>query len=98
MKTVANYTPYVMVAYKVGSKAFNSGVGYFSGTATAEAYATDSVTGALLWQGVDKRGGTTAMLQDTTDNWLDVHHAFQAWAGQFVTKLQATQICSRRPS
>ncbi len=98
VKTVANYTPYVMIAYKVGSRTFNSGVGYFSGTATAEAYATDAATGDLLWQGVDRRGGTTALLQDTTDNWLDVHHAFQAWAGQFVTKLQATGLCVSPPS
>jgi Protein of unknown function (DUF3313) len=92
-KTLATYVPYVNIAYKAGSLAFNQGVGYFSGTTTAEAYATDGVTQEVVWQGVDKRGGNTSLLQDTTDKWLDVHHAFQAWASQLVTRLQATGIC-----
>jgi hypothetical protein len=92
-KTIATYVPYVNVAYKLGSTAFNGGVGYFSGTATAEAYATDGATGALLWQGVDKRGGNAPLVQNTTDEYLDVHHAFQAWAGQLVTRLQQVGIC-----
>ena len=85
------------IAYKATSLAFNGGVGYFSGTATAEAYATDGATNELLWQGVDKRGGNTPLLQNTTAKWLDVHHTFQAWAGQLVTRLQDTGICSPRP-
>jgi hypothetical protein len=93
VKTVANYTPYVNIAYKATSYAFNNGVGYFSGTATAEGYATDGRTGELLWQGVDRRGGNTPLVQNTTDNWLDVHHAFQAWAAQLVTRLQQMGIC-----
>jgi hypothetical protein len=92
-KTLASYVPYVNVAYKASSAAFNGGVGYFSGTATAEAYATDGATQELLWQGVDKRGGNSPLLQDTTDNWLDVNHVFQAWAAQLVTRLQSTGIC-----
>ena len=53
VKTVANYTPYINVVYKVGSVAFNGGAGYFSGTATSEGYITDAMTGDLLWQGVE---------------------------------------------
>jgi hypothetical protein len=92
-KTVASYVPYVNIAYKASSMAFNNGVGYFSGTASAEGYATDGATGALLWQGVDRRGGNTPLLQNTTDKWLDVHHAFEAWSGQLVTRLQQLGIC-----
>jgi hypothetical protein len=39
------------------------------------------VTGALIWQAVDKRGGTTALMKNTFDSWLDVHHAFEASPG-----------------
>src|SRR5215471_3842190 len=61
LNTVATYAPYgVSTAYSLASLAFNNGVGYFAGTAAAEGYATDATTGALLWQAVDKRGGTTA--------------------------------------
>jgi len=93
VKTVATYAPYLGAAYSLGSKAFNGGVGYFSGTAQAEGYATDGATGALLWEGVDKRGGNVPLVQNTTDPWLDVHHAFQAWAGQLVTRLQQLGVC-----
>ena len=96
VKTVATYTPYLNVAYKAGSMAFNNGVGYFAGTATAEAYATDGATNDLLWEGVDKRGGNAPMLQNTTDSWLDVHNAFKAWAAGMVTKLQQAGICETK--
>jgi hypothetical protein len=95
VKTLANYTPYVSIAYKVGSVAFNNGVGYFSGTATSEAYATDASTGALLWQGVDRRGGANAVVQNTINNWQDVDNAFKAWSAQLVTKLQQSGVCTR---
>jgi Protein of unknown function (DUF3313) len=94
VKTVATYVPYLNVAYKASSLAFNGGVGYFAGTATAEAYATDGATNDLLWQGVDKRGGNAPLLQNTADAWLDVHNAFKAWAAQLVTKLEQNGICS----
>ena len=57
---MATYAPYVSTAYSLASLAFNNGVGYFAGSATAQGYATDATTGALLWEAVDKRGGTTA--------------------------------------
>ncbi len=94
VKTVATYAPYLGTAYSAGSLVFNGGVGYFSGTATAEGYATDGATGALLWQGVDKRGGNVPIVQNTTDNWLDVHHVFETWAGQLVQRLQQLGVCS----
>jgi hypothetical protein len=93
LKTLATYAPYVNVAYKAGSVAFNSGAGYFSGSATSEAYATDSKTSALLWQGVDKRAGSIALVQNTTNSWNDVNNAMKAWSQQVVTRLQALGAC-----
>jgi Protein of unknown function (DUF3313) len=91
--TVATYTPYVSTAYDLASVAFNNGVGYFAGTATAEGYARDATTGALLWQAVDKRGGTTAMAENTLNTWLDVDHAFQAWSQQLASRMQELGAC-----
>jgi hypothetical protein len=91
--TVATYTPYVSTAYDLGSFAFNKGVGYFAGTATAEGYATDAVKGTLLWQAVDKRGGTTSMAENTLNTWLDVDHAFQAWSEQLASRLHQLGAC-----
>jgi hypothetical protein len=48
VKIVVTYVPYVNVAYKVGAVVFNDGAGFFSGSATSEAYATDAKTGALI--------------------------------------------------
>ena len=74
---------------------FNKGVGFFAGTATVEAFATDAVKGTLLWEAVDKRGGTTALVADTLDNWRDVRNAFQAWGVQLRTRLQDLGVCRR---
>jgi len=45
VNTVATYTPYASTAYSLASLAFNNGVGYFAGAATAEGYAMDRRTG-----------------------------------------------------
>ena len=94
LNTVALYTPYESGAYDAASLLFNNGVGYFAGTATVEGYATDAGNGTLLWQGVDKRGGTTAAVENTLNTWLDVHHAFQAWSNQLVSRLQSLGVCT----
>jgi Protein of unknown function (DUF3313) len=91
--TVATYTPYVGTAYSLASLAFNNGVGYFAGTATAEGYGTDATNGGLLWEAVDKRGGTTALVENTLNNWNDIDHAFQAWSEQLASRLQALGAC-----
>ena len=95
VNTVATYAPYVSAAYSVASLAFNKGVGYFSGTAAAEGYATDAKTGALLWEAVDKRGGTTALVANTLDNWRDVENAFKTWADKLASKIQELGACRR---
>jgi hypothetical protein len=93
VNTVATYTPYASTAYSLASLAFNNGVGYFAGTATAEGYATDATNGGLLWEAVDKRGGTTAVVENTLNNWNDVDHAFQAWAEQLASRMQELGAC-----
>jgi hypothetical protein len=93
VNTVATYTPYASTAYSLGSLAFNNGVGYFAGTATAEGYATDAANGGLLWEAVDKRGGTTAVVENTLNNWNDIDHAFQAWAEQLASRMQELGAC-----
>jgi hypothetical protein len=95
VNTVATYMPYASTAYSVASLAFNNGMGYFAGTATAEGYATDTTTGTLLWEAVDKRGDTTALAENTLNTWLDVDHAFKAWSGQLASRLQELGACQR---
>jgi len=94
LTTIATYVPYVSAAYAVASTGFNSGVGYFAGSATIEGYAVDSTNGTVLWQAVDKRGGTTALVKDTLDSQLDIHHAFQAWSQKMLAGLQQLGICT----
>jgi hypothetical protein len=94
LNTVATYAPYVSTAYSVASVGLNKGVGYFAGTATIEGYATDSTNGTVLWQAVDKRGGTTALIKNTLDTQLDVHLAFQAWSKSLLAGLQQLGICT----
>ena len=93
INTVATYAPYASTAYSVASFAFNKGVGYFSGTATAEGFATDAVSGTLIWEAIDKRGGTTALVANTLDNWRDIRHAFEAWGTLMRERLTQLGVC-----
>ena len=94
LNTVATYAPYVSTAYSLASLGFNKGVALFAGGATIEGYAVDSRNRTVLWQGVDKRGGTTALLKDTLDNQLDVHLAFKAWSQKLLVGLQQLGVCT----
>ena len=91
--TIGTYTPYASTAYSLASLAFNNGVGYFAGTARVEGYATDATTGGLLWEAVDKRGGTTALVENTLNTWLDIDHAFQAWSEELASRMQQLGAC-----
>ncbi len=95
VNTVATYTPYESAAYSAASLAFNNGIGYFAGTATAEGYAEDARSGTLIWQAVDRRGGTTAAVENTLNTWLDVHHAFETWSTELATKFQQMGFCRK---
>ena len=93
VNTVTTYTPYLSTAVSAASLVFNNGVGFFTGTASAEGYATDATTGKLLWQGVDKRGGTGAFVKNTIDNWLDVDRAMQDWSTKLAARVRELGIC-----
>jgi len=94
LNTVAHYAPFgFSTGYSLASLAFNNGIGYFAGTAAAEGYATDAATGTLLWQAVDKRGGTTALIANTLNTWRDVDNAFRAWSDKLAARLQELGAC-----
>ncbi len=93
INTAATHTPYASTAYGIASRVFNKGVGYFAGNATAQAYAADARNGTLLWQAVDKRGGTTALVADTTDDWRDVRKIFETWGRQMADRLAQLGVC-----
>ncbi|MBV9015093.1 MAG: DUF3313 domain-containing protein [Alphaproteobacteria bacterium] len=93
VNTVATFAPYVSAAYGVASSLFNKGVGYFAGTASAEAFAIDATKGTVLWEAADKRGGTTALVANTLDNWRDVNHAMEAWSQKLAARLLDLGAC-----
>lgn len=93
VNTVATFAPYVSTAYSVGSAALNKGVGYFAGTASVEGYAVDAAKGTLLWQAVDKRGGTTALVANTLDSWRDANNAIEAWSSKIAARLRELGAC-----
>jgi hypothetical protein len=96
LNTVATYAPYgVSTGYSLAMLAFNNGVSRFAGTATAEEYATDATSGTLLWQAVDKRGGTTALIANTFNSWRDVDRAFRAWSANLVAMLRQLGACRK---
>lgn len=95
INTVATYTPYLSTAYAVSSRLLHHGVGRFAGTATVEAYAVDAVNGTLLWEAVDKRAGTTALVSNTLDSTRDIRHAFEAWGVQMRTRLEEVGVCHK---
>ena len=51
LNTLSTYEPHVHLLDVVAGYAFNDGVAYWVGQATAEGYATDATTGTLLWEG-----------------------------------------------
>jgi hypothetical protein len=93
VNTIATYAPYVSGAYGLASFAFNGGVGYFAGTATAEGFAQDGGTGAIVWEAVDKRGGTSALVKNTLNSWLDVQHALEGWSVQVAGNMKKVGFC-----
>ena len=61
-----------------GGKSMVTGVSLFTGSASAEAKITDSTTGAILFEGVDHRGGTKS-LSGMMNSWNDVEEAYRFW-------------------
>jgi len=65
-----------------GMKSLATGVSAFTGSASAEVKVTDSATGTILFEGVDRRGGTKS-LSGVTNSWNDVEEAYRFWAEKF---------------
>jgi hypothetical protein len=65
-----------------GVKSLATGVSAFTGSASAEVKITDSATGAILFEAVDRRGGTKS-LSGVTNSWNDVEEAYRFWAEKF---------------
>jgi hypothetical protein len=69
-----------------GMKSLATGVSAFTGSASVEFKATDSVTGAILAEAVDRRGGTKS-LSGVTNSWNDVEEAYRFWAEKMRYRL-----------
>lgn len=62
-----------------GMKSMATGVSAFTGSASVEAKVTDTATGTILMEAVDRRGGTKS-LSGVTNSWNDVEEAYRFWA------------------
>ena len=93
LNTLSTYEPQIHLLDVAAGFAFDHGVAFWVGEATAEGYARDATTGVLLWEGVDERAGTKALRRDTFNSWDDVDNAFKAWAEQFAMRLSQLGAC-----
>ena len=62
-----------------GGKSMVTGVSLFTGSSSIEIKVTDSVTGEILFEAVDRRGGTKS-LRGLFNSWNDVEEAYRFWA------------------
>ena len=69
-----------------GMVSLGRGVSLFTGSASAELKATDSATGAILIEAVDRRGGTKSLM-GVTNSWNDVEQAYRYWAEKMRYRL-----------
>ena len=69
-----------------GMKSLATGVSAFTGSASAELKVTDSATGEILVEAVDRRGGTKS-LRGVTNSWNDVEEAYRFWAEKMRYRL-----------
>ena len=62
-----------------GMKSLATGVSLFTGSSSIEMKVTDTETGTILMEAVDRRGGTKS-LSGVTNSWNDVEEAYRFWA------------------
>jgi hypothetical protein len=62
-----------------GAKGLATGVSGFTGSASIEMKVTDTETGTILAEAVDRRGGTKS-IRGVTNSWNDVEEAYRFWA------------------
>ena len=70
------YLPAKLLA---GGKSLATGVAGFAGSASVELRATDSATGTILVEAVDRRGGTKS-IGGSWSSWHDAEEAYRFWA------------------
>jgi len=88
MDTVSSIVPQLKLLS--GAKSMATGVSAFTGSASVEVKITDSGTGSILAEAVDRRGGTKS-LSGVTSSWNDVEEAYRFWAEKLRYRL-----CQRR--
>ncbi len=69
-----------------GGKSLATGVSLFTGSASVEGKITDTETGTILAESVDRRGGTKS-LSGMTNSWNDVEEAYRFWAEKLRYRL-----------
>jgi uncharacterized protein DUF3313 len=69
-----------------GMKSLATGVSAFTGSASVEGKMTDTETGTILSEAVDRRGGTKS-LSGVTNSWNDVEEAYRFWAEKLRYRL-----------
>jgi len=69
-----------------GMKSLATGVSAFTGSASVEGKLTDTETGTILSEAVDRRGGTKS-LSGVTNSWNDVEEAYRFWAEKLRYRL-----------
>ena len=70
------YLPAKLLA---GTKSLATGVAAFAGSASGEMRVTDSATGTILFEAVDRRGGTKNVM-GSWSSWNDAEEAYRYWA------------------
>jgi len=84
MDTITSVIPQTRLL--TGAKGMATGVSGFTGSASVEGKITDSETGTILFEGVDRRGGTKS-LSGVTNSWNDVEEAYRFWAEKLRYRL-----------
>ena len=70
---------YLPAKVLLSPKSMATGVAAFAGSASVEMRVTDSATGTVLVEAVDRRGGTKS-LGGSWSSWHDVEEAYRYWA------------------
>ena len=69
-----------------GTKSMVTGVAAFAGSASAEMKVTDSATGTILVEAVDRRGGTKSVM-GSWSSWHDAEEAYRFWGEKLRYRL-----------
>jgi hypothetical protein len=69
-----------------GMVSLGRGVSLFTGSASVEGKMTDTETGTILSEAVDRRGGTKSLM-GVTNSWNDVEEAYRFWAEKLRYRL-----------